>query len=44
MASINSGSFNQQQTLQPSFGGSIGQQQVNPPTQKSGLDKWESLL
>jgi SCY1-like protein 2 len=42
--SVNSGSFNQQQTLQSSFGGSMGQQQMNPPTQKSGLDKWESLL
>ena len=44
MPSVNSGSFNQQQTLQSSFGGSMGQQQVQPPTQKSGLDKWESLL
>lgn len=44
MPSVNSGSFNQQQTLQSSFSGSISQQQVQTPTQKSGLDKWESLL
>jgi SCY1-like protein 2 len=42
MQSVNSGSFNQQQTLQSSFGGSMGQ--VQTPTQKSGLDKWDSLL
>ncbi len=42
--SVNSGSFAQQQTLQSSFGGSTVQQQVNPPNQKTGLDKWESLL
>ena len=44
MPSINSGSFNQQQALQSSFSGSMAQQQANLPTQKSGLDKWESLL
>lgn len=44
MPSVNNGSFNQQQSLQPSFGGSTGQQPAHPPTQKSGLDKWESLL
>jgi SCY1-like protein 2 len=44
LSSVDSGSFNQQQSSQPSFGGSNGQQQMNPPAQKSGLDKWESLL
>jgi len=45
MPSVNSGgSFNQQQPLHSSSMGSMGQQQPNPSTQKSGLDKWESLL
>jgi SCY1-like protein 2 len=41
---VNSGSFNQQQGLQSSFGGPMGQQQVKPPSQKTGLDAYESLL
>lgn len=44
MPTASSESFNQQHSLQSSFGGPMGQQQVKPATQKTGLDAYESLL